>query len=219
MTKFENEKFSLEIVYDSCEESPREFSEYDTKMICFHKRYSIGDKHDYNANDFSSWEELEAHIIKKENAIAFLPIYMYEHGGVTISSKDFNDRWDSGRIGIILISVENAKERYGIKRMSKRWKDTIIDVLTKTLQAEIEEYDKYLTGECYGYKLYNEETGEEDQLFGFYGDNIWENGIADNLPDVVVFSLYEQLKEEYGANERIEKLIAEKSITNPQMSI
>ena len=54
------------------------------------------------------------------------------------------------------------------------------------MESEVEVYDQYLRGDVYGYQLYvncgDEEEpdwNEEDSCWGFFGDDIMENGILD----------------------------------------
>ena len=50
------------------------------------------------------------------------------------------------------------------------------------LRSEVETYDQYLRGECYGYQLY--EDGEEiDSCWGFLGDiDDWREDVKSYLP-------------------------------------
>ena len=50
------------------------------------------------------------------------------------------------------------------------------------LRAEVETYDQYLRGECYGFQLY--EAGEEiDSCWGFLGDvDDWREDVKSYLP-------------------------------------
>ena len=45
----------------------------------------------------------------------------------------------------------------------------------------MEEYDHYLQGEVYGFTLY-ENGRETDSVWGYYGDNLTQNGILDEGP-------------------------------------
>ncbi len=68
--------YLIEIFPDYEPESPREWCNLG-KMICFHKRYDLGDKHDYDHNDYSGWDEMEKAIIKNEkcgNYLAIVPL-------------------------------------------------------------------------------------------------------------------------------------------------
>ena len=67
---------TLSIEQDSDPTNPR--TEYDNlgTMVCFHKRYSFGDKHDINSNDFNGWDEMEKAIMKQEKVAVILPLYL-----------------------------------------------------------------------------------------------------------------------------------------------
>ena len=41
----------------------RDWDNY-TKLICFHGRYNLGDKHEYNHNNYDGWDEMEQAILK-----------------------------------------------------------------------------------------------------------------------------------------------------------
>ena len=76
------------------------------------------------------------------------------------------------------------------------WRKRAIEIM----EGEVEVYDQYLRGEVYGYTLYEQEDDEwteEDSCFGFYGDDVLTNGIADNVPglaEAVASSQYEEGK-------------------------
>ena len=76
---------------------------------------------------FQSWNELENHLIKK-NAFIVLPIYMYDHSGITISVNPFSCPWDSGQIGFIYISKEKARKEYSKKRLTAKFKKQISEI-------------------------------------------------------------------------------------------
>jgi hypothetical protein len=113
------------------------------KMICFHRRYSLGDKHDYNHNDYNNWEEMKNAIMKKEDSCVILPLYLYDHSGITMNTKGFSCRWDSGQVGWIFVSKKKIREEYNVKRITK----SLVSKVTELLINEVDIYDKYLTGE------------------------------------------------------------------------
>jgi hypothetical protein len=156
--------YTMEIFVDHFPSNPRTEWENMGTMVCFHNRYRLGDKHDYNSNDFDSWEGLEKQIIKDHDPAVILPIYMYDHSGITINTTGFSCGWDSGQIGFIYLSKEKARKEYGFKRLTAQIKDK----LTKYLTGEVEIYDNYLTGEVYGFMIME---GEEviESVSGYYG--------------------------------------------------
>ena len=82
---------TVEIHFDESPMNPRTDFDNATTMICFHKKYSLGDKHDYNSSDFNSWDELETRIVHDHKPTIILPLYMLDHSGITISTTDFHD--------------------------------------------------------------------------------------------------------------------------------
>ena len=169
----------LEIHIDESPESPREWDNLGT-VACSHKNYDLSDrfapKVNPEATGCSNWDEVEQYLIKKEGAKVILPIYMIDHGGISLSTTSFNDRWDSGQVGFIYATVEKIKSEYSCKRITK----SMLKKVEKILEAEIKTYNEYVSGEVYGYKLMkvidieNDEREEEDSCWGYYGgpDNI-----------------------------------------------
>lgn len=94
-----------------------------------------------------------------------LPVYMYEHGNIALSTSSFSCPWDSGQVGYIYVSKEKVVEEYG------DWTAETVAQATKLLEGEVETYSQYLNGEVYGYVIEDgggEET-EEGSCWGFYG--------------------------------------------------
>ena len=192
-TIIEKDNVKLEIGFYKNPYNPRDIFEPLTKMVCFHGRYNLGDKHDYNHNDYDNWDEMLEDIIRKENPICIKPLYLYDHSGITISTSSFCDRWDSGQVGFIFIRKEDIKKEFGKKRITKELKERS----EKMIECEVKEYDDYLRGDVYYMKLY--ENDEEVDSFGeFYGDNFWTNGMSDNLNDDIQNKLYDELVKEFG---------------------
>ena len=167
------ENYLIEVIQDESPESPREWDNLGT-MICFHGRYNLGDKHDYRSGDYSGWDEQRKDIEKKENVCVILPLYLYDHSGITMKTSPFGCNWDSGQVGWIVVSKENVRKEFGVKRITKE----IIEKVTNILEGEVKTYDQYLSGEIYGYKIYkvtecelgHEHKEELDSCWGFYGE-------------------------------------------------
>lgn len=166
----------LKLMYDSSPESPRTWDNLGT-MICFHNRYDLGDNHNYNSDDYSSWEEMKQAIIKEENPAVILPLYMYDHSGISISTSPFSCRWDSGQIGFILVSKKQALEEFGGKIISAKLKQK----LERILEGEVETYTQYVEGEVYGFEIVDEDDDIVDSCYGFYGSDHKESGMLDYI--------------------------------------
>jgi hypothetical protein len=119
-------------------------------MICFHKRYNLGDKHEVDSDAYASWDEMEEGIRNEYNVVAMKPLYLFDHSGITISTRDFNDRWDSGRIGFVIITKDNLKKMCGDTEYT-------IEQIYDMLEGEVDTYDKFLRGDVYSYTIYEVE--------------------------------------------------------------
>lgn len=166
----------LTIKSDESPENPREWDNI-SKMVCFHNRYSLGDKNDLSSDYFNNWQELASYLIKELDAKIILPLYLYDHSGITMSTGKFSCSWDSGQVGFIYYDKKTILNEYGIKRVTKKQKER----LEKYLIGQVQTYDDYLTGNVYGFVLTDKITGEElDSCWGFYG-NDYLNDIMDNI--------------------------------------
>lgn len=157
-------KYRIDIIPDDAAdvEDPRNWDNLGT-MICFHSRYRLGDKH-----NFGDPEEAREFLKNKKTRHIVLPLYLYDHGGITMNTTGFSCPWDSGQVGWIYVTREKVREEYGCKRVSKK----MVKRIKGYLRNEVETYDQYLTGDVYGYRITNEETDEEvDSCWGFFGDD------------------------------------------------
>lgn len=154
--------YTIKIEHDEYLFDPRDNSNIG-KMICFHGRYSLGDRHDYKHKDYSSWEELEKQLIKDFRNDLILPLYLYDHSGITMNTTGFGCRWDSGQVGFIIVDREGLKECCGINRITKLNKDKIL----QWLEGEVEAYDRYIRGECYLYNILDEDGEEVESCRGY----------------------------------------------------
>jgi hypothetical protein len=146
-------------------------------MVCFHNRYDLGDNHNYNSDDYNSWEEMKKAIIKEENTAVILPLYLLDHSGISISTGAFSCSWDSGQIGFIFVSKEKALEEFGGKIVTAKLKEK----LERILDGEVETYDQYVRGYVYGFQIVDEDDDIVDSCYGFYGDNHKESGMLDYI--------------------------------------
>ena len=175
----------LMIIQDENPESPREWDNLGT-MACFHRRYSLGDRNiPFSSGEFSSWSEMESHIWNQLDAAIVIPIYMYDHSGITISTSPFSCPWDSGQIGFMYVTRDKLRKEYNVKRLSEK----IIQKAEKVLYSEVETYDQYLTGDVYGFKVMEYSTCDKnhthgdviDSCWGFYGSDYKTNGMLDHI--------------------------------------
>lgn len=108
-----------------------------------------------------------------------LPLYLYDHSGITIRTSPFHCPWDSGQVGFIYTSIESIKKEYSKKKMSKKIRQKAIDLMV----GEVEQYDHYLTGSIYGYQIEptdkNKSIKCDDSCWGFYGYDNEKSGLLE----------------------------------------
>jgi hypothetical protein len=157
--------YIIKIYQDESPYSPREDDNLGT-MICFHRRYNLGDKHNFSVE--------EAQDMTKGKDIISLPLYLYDHSGITMNTTGFSCRWDSGCVGFIYVTKEQVRKEYDVKKITK----DIIEKVKKVLEAEVKVYDQYLTGDVYGYQVFevskcelgHEHEEEVSSCWGYYGE-------------------------------------------------
>jgi len=152
-------------------------TEYDNAatMICFHRRYRLGDKHDYKSEDFGGWDELRERLEADFEPVFIAPLYLYDHGGLSISTGDFHDRWDSGPVGFVLVSKEKALEEWGDKNGEVT--AHVREMAEKVAKGEVEDYDTHLRGENYHIAFYDADGKLKDCCGGILG--------RDHVPEAV----------------------------------
>lgn len=166
----------LKIYRDECPDDPRSWDNLGT-MICFHRRYNLGDRHNFrNPNEFQEW-------VKKvgRNNIVMLPLYIYDHGGITMRTVPFNDPWDSGQVGWIYVTKSRLRREYGVRRVTRR----VVERAKDALRWEVEEYNTYLRGDVYGFTVYECGPDRWEKVCscgGFFETNPLENGMIDEVP-------------------------------------
>lgn len=160
------DNYILRVYYDDSPSDPRE-DENLTKMVCFHNRYNLGDDHDFKADDFNGWAEMEKYITGVEKPIVIKSLYLFDHGGITIGTRPFGDRWDSGQVGFVYIRKEDVRNEFSIKRCGQN----MVERCNVILNGEVEMYDNYIQGLVYGYRVFKVTDGVEEELeacWGFY---------------------------------------------------
>lgn len=138
--------------------------------------------------DFSL-KELED-IIYSFDYYVILPIYLYDHSGITISTGSFSCPWDSGQAGWIYATMETFLKETGYteEQLFKEGKAEEI------LSGEVKTLDMYLQGYVYYFLLEEKETCEHcnhveykhvDSCGGFYANTAEElaKEIAGYLPE------------------------------------
>jgi hypothetical protein len=194
VSTLEYKGFTIETYYDDSPESPREWSNLGT-MACWHGRYSLGDKHSFDDADellrslleeaMGDYDKAEKEYERADSAtetsrefhdelldtlskkFLILPIFMYDHSGIALSTGGFSDPWDSGQVGFIYVSHETLRKEYSVKRVGRR----TLRTAEKILKGEVEVYGKYVNGEVYGYITKDSDDENIDSCWGYYGND------------------------------------------------
>lgn len=194
-------------------ESPRDWDNLGT-MICFHSRYDLGDKHGYNTvQDF--FEDLISRYIDDEEEEGFqddlyelshkdimnkyhhiidenyiiLPLYLYDHSGITMNTSGFSCPWDSGQVGYIYVSNEDAKKEYNnnFKERAELY-----------LKGEVEVYDQFIRGDVYCYSIEPKDENKNinccDSCCGFYGHDFENSGLLEYAKSAIDYEIKQYKK-------------------------
>ena len=190
--KEEYRGYTVKLIQDTDAMNPR--TEWDNlgKMICFHRRYDLGDKHDLKSGDFSGWQEIYSYLRKECGAEIILPLYLYDHSGITMSCSrtyPYNDVWDAGQVGFIYMTKEQIIKELGrpkpteknphafgkIKHIMKCDREHAL----KYLEGEVQTYDDYLTGNVVGFEVEDDDGEVVESCWGFYGDEGREEAMSE----------------------------------------
>lgn len=187
--------YKIRIMQDDSPESPREWDNLGT-MVCFHRRYTLGDKHDFGSpEDFQEW--------LKENPSEVLPLYLLDHSGITMRTGSFGDPWDSGQVGWIYVTHKRIREEYG--KLTKKNKATA----RGCMEQEVKTYDDFLTGEVYGYQVIAPNGEDVASCWGYFGYPDDKSYIMDEARSNVDYHLKELKKEKRETLARWKKLYPE----------
>ena len=187
---------TFQIIADSDAVNPRKEFDNACTMCCDHGRYTLGDKDGHDkardairgSKDYrETWEDPYSHkdgldfedgpslfkAIQRCSDIIVLPLYLYDHSGITISTSPFHCPWDSGQVGFAFMTRDEVLYNYGVKRLTQGVRDKAFGLI----RSEVEVYDQYLTGDVWGYVVENEAGEQVEACWGFYGiDTAREEG-------------------------------------------
>lgn len=150
--------YKIQVFIDEDPPNPRKEFDNFGHMICFHRRYDLGDKHNLSVE--------EAKELSKRKDVISLPLFLYDHSGITMKTSPFSCPWDSGQVGFIYVTKEEIRKEFGVKLVTQKTKERVVSIL----RSEVEEYDQYLTGNVYGYTIVDPYGEEKDSCWGFFGN-------------------------------------------------
>ena len=151
---------------DHCECDPRGWDNLGT-MACFHRRYTLGDDVT-NIKKQGQYYFPDHHEFRKfaeETKPIMLPLYLYDHSGLAMSTGSFSCPWDSGQVGWIFCPLEKACGEYSVKKVTPTIRRKVLAVL----RSEVEVYTAHLEGNCWGVTICNEDGDALDACWGYHG--------------------------------------------------
>lgn len=154
----------LVIEQDQFSEDPRSWDNLGT-MLCCHRDYNLGDcntnretelqlaeicrkygKSDEEIDEMAFAEEVQ--FILEQDDVCGLPLWLYDHSGISISTSR-QCSWDSSFVGLIFVEKDSYLAQMGLKE-DIYWKVRA----EKTLESEIEIYNDFLEGNVCQWVLY-----------------------------------------------------------------
>jgi len=110
-----------------------------------------------------------------ESVAVVLPLYLYDHSGITVSTGKFSCPWDSGLVGVVYVSHKRIEAEYGDTSQES------IDKATACLESEVKTYAQYLEGGIWEFSIEDEDGNHIDSCCGFYGSDVESNGMLDHI--------------------------------------
>ena len=163
--ELERHEFSGRTVLIVSDDSPSNPMEDDTlsQIVHWHRRYDLGEE---APDGLDGVDGVREWIEKEKGGVHIMPLFIYDHSGITIWVGDnepfiysAHRGWDTGQVGFVfttpkLIDLIGTPE----------------DRVDEVIKSEVKEFDLYLTGEAYGYEILDADGDVEESEYGFLGE-------------------------------------------------
>jgi hypothetical protein len=167
--RYQHNGYTIVIDTDDNPMSPRD-ADNATVMLCWHRDYELGDQDGTALNLKEQIDGHDWHTSKPSTAIVrwlrifhgatvVQPLYLLDHSGLSIRTGKFHEDpggWDTSPVGWIFDTAER-REVCG----------TTAEDAEQIIDAEVKDYDTYLTGGYVGYAVLNERGEVLDSCYGF----------------------------------------------------
>ena len=149
-------------------------------QVCylFRSRYQLGNE----AVTPERMKEIEQGIASGE--IVGLPVKAYVHGctymtadPITASRWPYDCPWDAGQSGFVYLPKGMVKKALSVSRLTAKQLRRAHEMMI----AEVKLLSQWLSGDCYGYKIEDEEGNELDSCWGFIGRDFVEESAKEAL--------------------------------------
>lgn len=147
--EIEYKGYNIEIIQDENAEFPNEWENKDIFLVYEHRQFDV-EREGFKPREIFQYledchEQIESERDSRYDEYFIFVVYAYIHSGVSLSLGDskypFNDRWDVSTTGFILVK-KDANEGWEIEEKAK-----------EAAESLIEEWNIYLSGEVYGYRI------------------------------------------------------------------
>lgn len=180
---------TINVHQDSDSESPREWDNLG-KMACWHRRHTLGDEQPSEtpeeylkglARECVAANYPEALLEKNYRSIleanyVVLPLYLYDHSGLSMSTSPFSCPWDSGQVGVVHVSLKDLLAEHGLAKGTLDTKvpgradgKTLRQFGEEVLKGEVSDYSDYISGAVYRYEIVDRDSRSIDGCGGYIG--------------------------------------------------
>jgi len=149
---------TIHIFQDDCAENPRDALDTTVRLVCWHSRYRLGDQHGFDAPaGFQAWWA------EAEEGGLCVPLYP-DHSGLALATRPFHCPWDSGQVGWAYMTADTIADELSHVPIPAR-----LAAARSLIDAEVELYHAYLSGDVWGYVIERADGTNVDSSWGYYG--------------------------------------------------
>lgn len=187
----------VRVIQDEDAEDPQGWDNLG-KMMCWHSRHQLGQRHSCKTPaERKAWvvHKLTGKLPRTGESAAKryselicleLPLYLFDHGSLTISTTPFSCPFDSGQVGWIWCSWKAARREFGMARSAEQ-RRLVQERARVAIQQEVEIYAQWLQGDVYNFVIERDDAWsfEWEPIYygpgGFYGHDNDANGLLSEL--------------------------------------
>ena len=154
-------KYTFKLIKDFSPMNPCEDGDLLSKFLVFHPREDFG-----NCKDYATPDDFRNFLGQYPGEVFVWPLYMYDHSGITISLSPFSCTFDSSQVGWVWVPMKDAKnEGHGNIPLEE-----LKAKIYRVVESEVKMMDAFVSRECYGFELFDENEESVDSRFGYYGE-------------------------------------------------
>lgn len=159
-------------------------------LYCWHPDYVLGDEQ-FGRGDHESMEAVVEYLRTERKATIIVPLFLLDHSGISMntgpaidwsrydewSCADIESRgrfvgdeagWDTTHVGYAY-TTDELVAKLGVTGDA--------ETLQRYIVEEVQEYDRFLRGEVYGYVIEDEAGDTIDSCWGFLGHEYFEGEV------------------------------------------